>query len=30
MMNIAEGFTNIVVSKGTEEEKNKLMTLFAV
>ena len=30
MMNIAEGFTNIVVSKGTEEEKNELMTLFAV
>ena len=30
MMNIAEGFTNIVVSKGTEEEKNELMKLFAI
>lgn len=30
MMNVAEGFTNIVVSKGTEEEKNELMVLYAV
>jgi len=30
MLNITEGFTNIVVSKGTEEEKNELMKLFAI
>ena len=29
-MNITEGFTNIVVSKGTEEEKNELIKIFAV
>ena len=30
MMNVTEGFTNIVISKGTEEEKNELMKLFVV
>ena len=29
-MNITEGFTNIVVSNGTEEEKNELIKIFAV
>ena len=30
MMNITEGFTNIVVSNVSEEEKNELIKLFVV
>jgi len=30
MMNITEGFTNIVVSNGSEEEKKELMKVFAI
>ena len=29
-MNITEGFTNIVVSNGSEEEKKELMKIFAI
>ena len=29
-MNITEGFTNIVVSNGSEEEKKELMKVFAI
>lgn len=30
MVNITEGFTNIVVSNGSEEEKKELMKVFAI